>query len=233
MDCCCYLRNDQDLLAEGKSQNERRFGRILKGHALFVVGFWEEYILTAEIAESEKLDASETYPRRLNAKEVLVTQKKMEKNIFVADGSAKLSWRDYEFQQPTLRQESTEKRENLSGVSHGEQEEFRPEENEDDAEDREHCWSIEGYFLSYWTKSAAYVPREESFFIAYYSNYWTKLLREEIYDAGGGLEKRQNIWGKNKFQVCWYCSEEAELCILSQFYARIRSDEKIQRKFFT
>ena len=29
--------------------------------------------------------------------------------------------------------------------------------------------------------------------------YWTKLFREEIYDAGGGLEKSQNIWGKNKF----------------------------------
>ena len=28
---------------------------------------------------------------------------------------------------------------------------------------------------------------------------WTKLLREEIYDAVRGLEKSQNIWGKNKF----------------------------------
>ena len=26
MKCCCYLRNDQELLANGKSQNERRFG---------------------------------------------------------------------------------------------------------------------------------------------------------------------------------------------------------------
>ena len=33
--------------------------------------FWEEDILIAEIEESEKLDASEIYPRRLNAKEVL------------------------------------------------------------------------------------------------------------------------------------------------------------------
>ena len=110
MACCCFLRNDQDLLAEGKSQNERRFGGIFIGHALFVVGFWDEDILTAEIAESEKLDASETYPRRLIAKEVLVTQKDGNFIFLVTDGSAKLSERDYEFPQPTLRRESTEKR---------------------------------------------------------------------------------------------------------------------------
>ena len=44
---------------------------ILPGHALFAGGIWEEDILAAEIEELEKLDASETYPRRLNAKEVL------------------------------------------------------------------------------------------------------------------------------------------------------------------
>ena len=30
MKCCCYLRNDQDFLADGKSQNERRFGESLQ-----------------------------------------------------------------------------------------------------------------------------------------------------------------------------------------------------------
>ena len=34
---------------------------------------YEEDILIAEIEELEKSDASETYPRRLNAKEVLTT----------------------------------------------------------------------------------------------------------------------------------------------------------------
>ena len=40
--------------------------------ACFVRGCrcWEEDILIAEIEELEKLDASEIYPRRLNAKEV-------------------------------------------------------------------------------------------------------------------------------------------------------------------
>ena len=31
MECCCYLRDDQDLLADGKSQHERRFGESFKG----------------------------------------------------------------------------------------------------------------------------------------------------------------------------------------------------------
>ena len=31
MECCCYLRNVQDLLADGKSQNERRCGDSFKG----------------------------------------------------------------------------------------------------------------------------------------------------------------------------------------------------------
>ena len=51
--------------------------------------------------------------------------------------SAKLSGRDYQFEEPTLRREYTVKRDNLSGESHGDREKFRPEEQEDDAEDRE------------------------------------------------------------------------------------------------
>ena len=76
----------------------------------------------------EKLDASETHPRRLNAKEVLIIQKDGEFIFHVTDGSAKLSGRDYEFQDPTLRREYTIRRENLSGESHDDGEEFRPEE---------------------------------------------------------------------------------------------------------
>ena len=49
--------------------------RLLVRHALFAGRFWEEDVLTAEIEEMEKFHASETYPRRLNAKEVLITQK--------------------------------------------------------------------------------------------------------------------------------------------------------------
>ena len=116
---------------------------------MFAGGIREEGILTAEIEELEKLDASEKNPRRLNAKEVLMTQKDGEFVFLVADGSAKLSGRDYKFQEPTLRRESTVKRENLSGKSHGDREEFRPEESEDDAEARKDFWSIQGDLSSY------------------------------------------------------------------------------------
>ena len=82
---------------------------ILLGHALLAGGIWEEDVLTSEIQDLDQLDASAKIisqnPRRLNAKEVLRTQKDGEFVFLVADGSAKLSGRDYGFQEPTLRRE--------------------------------------------------------------------------------------------------------------------------------
>ena len=74
-------------------------------------GTWEGDILIADIEELENLDASEIHPRRLNAKEVLITQRKGEYVFSVTDGTAKLSRRDYEFQEATPRREQTVKRE--------------------------------------------------------------------------------------------------------------------------
>ena len=59
----------------------------------------------------------------------------------MADGSAKLSGRDYEFQEPTLRRESTVRRESLSGESHGDREEFQPEETKDDEGIKKGLWA--------------------------------------------------------------------------------------------
>ena len=73
--------------------------------------------MVADIEELEKLDASEIYPGRQNAKEVLITQRDEEFVFLVADGSAKLSGRDYEFQEPTLRREHTVKRESQRRIS--------------------------------------------------------------------------------------------------------------------
>ena len=56
---------------------------ILPGHALIAGGIWEEDIQIAEIEELEKLDASEIYPRRLDAKEVQITPERL---FPVADG---------------------------------------------------------------------------------------------------------------------------------------------------
>ena len=139
MECYCYLRDVQDFLADGKTPYERRFGESFKGpiipfgalveyltnserqsesssirKALFTGGIWKGDILTADIEELEKVHASEIYPRRLHAKEVLITHKDGEFVFPVADGSATLSGRDYEFQEPTRRRKFTERRERIS-----------------------------------------------------------------------------------------------------------------------
>ena len=88
---------------------------IFLGFSSIAGRIWKGCILIANIEEFEKLDASEVYPRRLNAKEVLITHKGGEFVFFVADGSAKLPERNYEIQEPTLRREFTVRRENLSG----------------------------------------------------------------------------------------------------------------------
>ena len=64
-------------------------------------GIWKGQILVADIEELEKLDASEIYPRRINAKEVLRSQTRDEFIFPIADGRAKLPGRDYEFRVPT------------------------------------------------------------------------------------------------------------------------------------
>ena len=112
------------------------------------------------------MDASEIYPRRLNAKEVLITQRDQEFVFPVADGSATLSGRDDEFQEPTLRWEHTVRRENLSGESQGDREESHPEEAKDEAETQEDFWSIQGDFIyrhHIEPRVQIYVPKEESF----------------------------------------------------------------------
>ena len=61
--------------------------------------------MVADTEEMEKIDASETYPRRINAKEVLTPQKGEHCIFPIAHGATKLSGRDHEFREPALRQE--------------------------------------------------------------------------------------------------------------------------------
>ena len=59
---------------------------IFLGYGLIAGGIWKGYILIADLEELENLDASYIDPRRLNAKEVLITQKgKDEFKFSVAD----------------------------------------------------------------------------------------------------------------------------------------------------
>ena len=84
----------------------------------------------------------------------------------MVDGSAKLSGRDYKFQEPTVQRESTVRSKNLSGESHGDRKEFQPEETKDDEEIPKDFWSIQGDFIyrhHIEPRVQLYVPREESF----------------------------------------------------------------------
>ena len=74
-------------------------------------GFWKGDILISDLEDLGKLDASEIHPLRINAKEVLIPQKEDEFIFPVADGTAVLSGRDYEFREPTPRREQTERSE--------------------------------------------------------------------------------------------------------------------------
>ena len=76
----------------------------------------------------ETLDASDVYPQRIKAKEVLISQKDDEFVFPNADGTAKLSGRDYKFRVPTLRREQLVRSEDLSGDIQGESGESQPAE---------------------------------------------------------------------------------------------------------
>ena len=80
------------------------------------------------------MDASEKIHRRLNAKEVLITPKDGEFVFPVADGSAKIISKRLRI--PRTHSETgihRKERESLR-ESHGDREEFRPEETKDDQE---------------------------------------------------------------------------------------------------
>ena len=65
------------------------------------------------------------------------------KNKFIfpfADGTAKLSGRDYEFRVPTLRREPTERSEDFDRELHDEPREPQPTATTDDAEARADFW---------------------------------------------------------------------------------------------
>ena len=131
-------------------------------------GIWKGDIPVADMEELKILDASEMYPRRLKAKEVLITQRNGECVFLVADGTAKLSGRDNEFQEPTPRREQCARSESLSGDSHGVAEESQPAEQEDEAEARKDFWSLRSDFIyrhHIEPRVQLYVPKEETFSI--------------------------------------------------------------------
>ena len=84
----------------------------------------------------------------------------------VADGTARLSGRDYEFRPLTPRREQTVRSEDFSGELQGESGESQPTESTDDAEARADFWLIHGDFLYRHhnePRVQLYVSKEETF----------------------------------------------------------------------
>ena len=106
MECYTYLRNVTDLLSDGKTPYERRFGQqkgpiipssslveyhpvsakdqsrihqfgkkvlsgLFLGYAWYAGEIWKGDVLIADLEELETMDASEIYSKRLNVKEVI------------------------------------------------------------------------------------------------------------------------------------------------------------------
>ena len=133
-------------------------------YALIAGRIWKGDILNADTEELESMDASD-YTRRINAREVLITQKGEEFIFPIADGTAKWSGRDYEFREPSLRLRQTVGSEDLSGELQGESEEPQPTEPKNDAEARKDFWSIQGDFIYQHhiePRVQLYVPKEET-----------------------------------------------------------------------
>ena len=78
MECFTHLRNIQDLLSDGKTPYERRFGipqfgpkvlpGIFLGYAFNAGGIWKGDILVADIEEMEEMDASELHAKKTQCK---------------------------------------------------------------------------------------------------------------------------------------------------------------------
>ena len=83
MECCCYLRNIQDLLSDGKTPYERRFGMLVNGQVI-PFGAMVEY---HSVIEKEKSRLHQSGPRVLPGKflghELYAVE--FGKEIFVAD----------------------------------------------------------------------------------------------------------------------------------------------------
>ena len=98
----------ENYLVSAKDQSRiHQFGEkvspgLFLGYALYAEGIWKGDIIVADIEELEKMDASEIYAKRLNAKEVIFLTKNGKFIFPVADGRIKLSGGDQELRISTL-----------------------------------------------------------------------------------------------------------------------------------
>ena len=140
------------------------------GYALYAGGIWKGDILVADIEELETMDASEIYPKRLNAKEVIFP-KQNGKFIFpAADGRINLSGRDQDLRTSTLtRHRPIQEASNIDFLGESEGSLSPAHDSFPDAgEAMNDFWSMSGNFVyrhHVEPRVKLYSPREESFSI--------------------------------------------------------------------
>ena len=139
------------------------------GYALYAGGgIWKGDILVADIEELETIDASEIYPKRLNAKEVIFPKEKGEFLFPIADGRIKPLGGDQDLRTSTLIRDHP-----IRGESHldflGESEGSLPPPHDsfpDAGEAINDFWSMSGNFKNRHhgePRVKLYWPRKESF----------------------------------------------------------------------
>ena len=203
MECYTYLRNVTDLLSDGKTPYERRFGQpfegpiipfgslveyhpitakdqsrihqfgkkvlpgLFLGYALYAGGIWKGDVLVADLEELETMDASEIYSKRLNAKEVIISQTR---RIYFSNRrwTNQNAWRRSGTENIHLDTESTNSRRSIFDFL-GESEGSLPQPHDslpDAGEATNDFWSMSGNFIyrhHVEPRVKLYSPREESF----------------------------------------------------------------------
>ena len=173
MECHCYLQNVQDLLADGKTPYERRFGEPLKGP------------LWLNVVEYHPISARDQSRLHQFGKKVLpgiflgyelIAGRSWKDTFYVnlecwdqntpSNSPKAPSGRDYDFQESTLRREQTEWIQVFSEKLQGESGESQTTEPKDDVEARRDFWSIQGDFIYHHHNEPRVqlnVPKEETF----------------------------------------------------------------------
>ena len=177
LECYTYLRNFTDLLSDGKTPYERRFGQPFKG---LIIPFelrrisqesinlerksyldcssdmhctrgriWKGDVLVADLEELETMDASEIYSKRLNAKEVIFPKEKGEFIFPIADGRIKTFGGDQDLRTSTLvRHRPIQGESNIDFLGESEGSLPQPQDSLlDAAEAINDFWSMSGNFI--------------------------------------------------------------------------------------
>ena len=119
------------------------------------------------------------------------------KNLYFLWQMVQLNYQgeNYEFQEPTLRRESTVRRENLSGESHGDREEFQPEETKDDEGVNKDFWAhaeARKDFLSHHIEPRSSVALAEKRIMSYSTEFFW--CHQVNLCRSGDCSRKENLW---------------------------------------